>query len=285
MLTATDAMQTEVESVSPDMGLVDLERRFVMLGLNGFPVVEKDKLIGIVSRSDVVRILAVERATAEQQSDFYRSFEDPARARSSAAEASAIAAQVGERAGSLTVRDAMVRRVISVDRNRPLAEVAQLMLDGHIHRLPVLDEDRLVGLVTTIDLVRLFAKGRLVEADADDASGQALLAAGTKPSERLAQIRATLEQRLEALTQRSDAIEKDLRSAHDRDSQERATERENDEVLERLEESERAQLAQIRRALARIESDEYEVCEQCGGPVGQARQAALPGATRCLACS
>jgi len=285
MLTAADAMQTDVESVSPEMGLVDLERKFVMLGLNGFPVVEKGRLVGIVSRSDVVRILAVERSAAELQSDFYRSFEDPAHASSAAAEASAVSARVGQRAGSLKVRDAMVRRVISVDCDQPLAEVAQLMLDGHIHRLPVLDEGKLVGLVTTIDLVRLFAQGRIAEASPDAALHQHLLAAGSKPSERLDEIRKLLQARLERLTQRASAIEGDLRSGHDRDSEERAIERENDEVLERLEESERGQIDQIRRALSRIESDEYDACEQCGAPVGLARQAALPAATRCLACS
>jgi DnaK suppressor protein len=285
MLTAGDAMQTDVESVSPGTGLVDLERKFVMLGLSGFPVVEKGQLVGIVSRSDVVRILAVERSAAEQQADFYRSFEDPARASSAAAEASAVSARVGQRAGSLKVRDAMVRRVIGVERDQPLAEVAQLMLDGHIHRLPVLDEGKLVGLVTTIDLIRLFAEGRIAEASSDAAFHQQLLAAGSKPSERHDEARKLLEERLERLTQRTIAIEGDLRSEHDRDSEERAVERENDEVLERLEQSERVQIAQIRRALARIASDEYDTCEQCGAPVGLARQAALPAATRCLACS
>jgi DnaK suppressor protein len=285
MLTAADAMQTHVESVSPEMGLVDLERRFLMLGVSGFPVVERGDLVGIISRSDVVRMLAVERAAAEQQSDFYRSFEDPAGAKDPAAEVSAVAARVGARAGALSVRDAMIRCVISVSRDRPLTEVAQLMLDGHIHRLIVLDEGRLVGLVTTIDLVRMFAEGRIVEVQPDDAPAQGLLPAGEEPSKRLAQIRATLEQRLERLIRRSGAIGQELRSAHDSDSEERATERENDQVLERLEESERGQIAQLRRALARIESHNYDECESCGAAVGRARQTALPGATRCLACS
>ena len=71
----------------------------------------------------------------------------------------------------------------------------------------------------------------------------------------------------------------------DPDSGERATERQNDEVLERIGESERMHVAQVRRALARIEAGTYEACERCGEPVGQARQAALPEATRCRACA
>ena len=92
VLTAAHAMQTDVETVLPTMGLVDLERQFLIRGLNGFPVVEQGKLIGIVSRSDVVRILSVERSVAEQASDFYRSFEDPARAANASAEAAGLEA-------------------------------------------------------------------------------------------------------------------------------------------------------------------------------------------------
>jgi len=277
-------MKTDVESVSPAMGLVDLERKFLMLGMSGFPVIEEGKLVGIVSRSDVVRMLSVERATEEQLSDFYRAFEDPAHARSEALETAAVAARVGERAAALTVRDAMIHRVVSVDRDQPLSEVARLMVDGHIHRLPVIEDGKLIGLVTTLDIVGLIARGRLVEAQPDGVA-EPLIGPGVDETERQREIRATLERSLERLMHRTGAIEGDLRAAHDPDSEERAVERENDPVLERLGASERRQVAQIRRALARIDGGEYAACEVCGGPVGRARQAALPEATRCLACS
>ena len=41
VLTAAHAMQTDVETVLPTMALVDLERQFLIRGLNGFPVVEQ----------------------------------------------------------------------------------------------------------------------------------------------------------------------------------------------------------------------------------------------------
>ena len=278
-------MQTDVESVSPDMGLVDLERKFLALGRSGFPVVEQGRLVGIVSRSDVVRMLSVERAAEEQLADFYRAFEDPSQASTNEKlETAAVAARVGERAAALAVRDAMIHRVVSVERNQPLSEVARMMVAGHLHRLPVLDDGKLIGLVSTLDIVRLLAQGRLFDGHTDGAA-ELLLGAGTNDADRLSESRAALEASLERLTSRTNAIETDLRSAHDRDSQERATERENDEVLERLGASERGHVAQIRRALARIEAGEYETCEACGEPVGRARQVALPEATRCLGCA
>jgi CBS domain-containing protein len=166
MLTAADAMQLEVETVAPGLGLVELERRFLTLGISGFPVLEDERLVGIVSRSDVVRILSVERSNQEQLADFDRAFDDPSQPAET--ETAEVEARVGRRAEGFQVRDAMVQQVVSVERDRPLEEVAQLMLDKHVHRLPVIDrDDGLVGLVTSLDLVRLFAKGHLIEAERD----------------------------------------------------------------------------------------------------------------------
>jgi DnaK suppressor protein len=42
---------------------------------------------------------------------------------------------------------------------------------------------------------------------------------------------------------------------------------------------------QIMAALSRIERGEYGTCMQCGGAIAPARLAALPTATRCIACA
>jgi DnaK suppressor protein len=43
-------------------------------------------------------------------------------------------------------------------------------------------------------------------------------------------------------------------------------------------------LVQTERALARIESGTYGVCESCGEPIGKARLQAFPRATQCVKC-
>ena len=43
-------------------------------------------------------------------------------------------------------------------------------------------------------------------------------------------------------------------------------------------------LAQTERAIARIESGTYGVCESCGNAIGKARLQAFPRATLCVAC-
>ena len=56
----------------------------------------------------------------------------------------------------LTVEQVMTQSVITVGPDRPAREAARLMLDHKIGALPVLDEGRLVGIITETDIVRAF---------------------------------------------------------------------------------------------------------------------------------
>ncbi len=57
----------------------------------------------------------------------------------------------------LTVKEVMTRTLITVDPDRPVAEAARLMLEHKIGALPVLDGERIAGILTETDLVRAFA--------------------------------------------------------------------------------------------------------------------------------
>ena len=98
-------------------------------------------------------------------------------------------------------------------------------------------------------------------------------------------VRQRLQDRLEQLTRRVGAIEHDLRSVHDRDSQERASELQNDEVLEGLDAMSLAEVRQIQGALRRIADGNYGACASCGRPIGAPRLAAVPTTTACVACA
>lgn len=99
------------------------------------------------------------------------------------------------------------------------------------------------------------------------------------------QLREQLVTRLATLTSRVERIERDLRSPGDRDWVERATEQENDEVLEGLDELTRAEALRLRRAIERIDTGQYGTCAHCGQPIEAARLAALPSATTCVRCT
>ena len=50
--------------------------------------------------------------------------------------------------------DVMTRRVISLGREATVREAAELMLKADVHRILVMEEDELVGLVTTTDILK-----------------------------------------------------------------------------------------------------------------------------------
>jgi RNA polymerase-binding protein DksA len=98
-------------------------------------------------------------------------------------------------------------------------------------------------------------------------------------------LRATLEEKLGSLQHRLGKITHDLRQAAEPDAEEQAISRENDEVLEYLDNTSREELQQLQTAIARIDAGTYGVCTQCGAEISDQRLAALPYTTTCIACA
>jgi DnaK suppressor protein len=99
------------------------------------------------------------------------------------------------------------------------------------------------------------------------------------------ELRGRLEARLAEIVGRIDRIERDLRRTAERDWTEQATLQQNDEVLEGLDELERAEAVAIRQALRRIEEGDYGVCGRCGRPIETQRLSAVPTAETCMRCA
>jgi RNA polymerase-binding transcription factor DksA len=98
-------------------------------------------------------------------------------------------------------------------------------------------------------------------------------------------LRAQLEARLAVIGQRVERIEGDLRRTPDRDWVEQATELENDEVLEGLDDLGRTEAREIRETLRRIEGGTYGFCLECQQPIDEARLRAVPTAGLCIYCA
>jgi CBS domain-containing protein len=157
MLRVSDVMNSDVHTVAPEMPVAELEHAFLSHHVSGFPVVDRESLVGVVSRSDIVRMLDVERAHEGQISDYHRLWAPEPGAESIADTGS----RIGARMEGKTVADVMVQSVIVCTPDQTLREVADILAKHDIHRLPVSAGDRLVGILTSMDLVRLIAEGRL----------------------------------------------------------------------------------------------------------------------------
>jgi quercetin 2,3-dioxygenase len=139
---ASDIMTSPVVSVGPDASLRQVAALLSERRISGVPVLEDERLVGLVSQADLLR-----------------------RRRS------------GAQAGR--ARDIMTHEVMTVSADTPVAEVAALLEGYGIKRVPVLEEGRLVGIVSRSNLVQALAvQGPLEETQSDDdAIRAALLAA------------------------------------------------------------------------------------------------------------
>ncbi len=97
--------------------------------------------------------------------------------------------------------------------------------------------------------------------------------------------RAQLTERLEELERRLAGIDDALEAPHSKDWEEQAVEREGDEVLEDLGQAGRAEIAQIRAALARMDDGDYGFCVRCGTQISEARLDLLPATPFCRNCA
>ncbi|GIW42164.1 MAG: hypothetical protein KatS3mg076_2741 [Candidatus Binatia bacterium] len=147
VLEARDVMVREVITVSPETTLAELEDLLTSQRITGVPVVRDGKLVGIVSRSDIVRYFSLKRALGTILS---KKNED---------------ARLGE-LDHLRVEEFMAHDPITVAPNTPLEEIARTMVRKRVHRVVVTEGDRIVGLLSSLDVVRLVAEGKLAVAEA-----------------------------------------------------------------------------------------------------------------------
>ncbi len=98
-------------------------------------------------------------------------------------------------------------------------------------------------------------------------------------------IATALKARLSELRRHVAKVDRELHKRLSADSEEQATELENQEVLEGIEESEVTEINQIEAALKRISEGTYGTCANCGKHIDPRRLKALPTAATCISCS
>ena len=145
MLTAKEIMTRDVCTVQEETDLKDLAALFVEHNYKTLPVVDAaGKLTGIVSQTDLIeqdRPLHI--PTVISLFDWVLYLESPK-----------IFSDEVRKVSARKVGEICAREVITCTPDTPVEEVANLMVEHKIHLLPVLDEDRLVGVVARLDLIR-----------------------------------------------------------------------------------------------------------------------------------
>ncbi|MBP1843848.1 RNA polymerase-binding transcription factor DksA [Rhizobium petrolearium] len=101
----------------------------------------------------------------------------------------------------------------------------------------------------------------------------------------IAKYETILRTRKAELESRLSRIEQDFTSPRNPDDDDRAVERNNDEVLDELGEVGEKELVAIEAALARIAGGTFGTCVRCGQPISEKRLDAVPHAPLCQTCA
>ena len=143
-------MTADPVTVAPDASVTEVAKLMVDRGIGAVPVIEAGSLIGIVTEGDLImRDVKLEFPTYLHLLDGYILY-PPATARFETELKKAVAA---------TVRDVMTPDPLTVQADASVEDAATMLVERDVSRLPVLDGDRLVGIVSKSDVVRSLIAG------------------------------------------------------------------------------------------------------------------------------
>lgn len=137
-----DIMSAPVVSVPPSASIGEAAGLMLAHRISGLPVVTSDgKLVGMVSEGDFLR--RGELGTERKRSAWLEFFVSPGKS-----------ADEYVRTHGRTVQEVMTGDVITIRRKAALDEVVEAMSTHHVKRLPVVDNGKLVGIISRSDLLR-----------------------------------------------------------------------------------------------------------------------------------
>ncbi len=129
-MTVRDWMTPDPVTVTPDTTMRAAQRLMLEHGFRRLPVVEQEGLIGILSYGDI-------REAKPSDASSLSLYE------------------INFLVSKLRVREIMTPGPVTVSPDAPVATAAKLMLEHKIGGLPVVEDGRLVGIITETDICRL----------------------------------------------------------------------------------------------------------------------------------
>lgn len=126
----SEIMTGSPETLAPDSMLLDVKHIFEKQNFHHhIPVIHNDELVGMVSLIDFVRVIG-SAGLDDSESIYHR----------------------------LKVRDIMSISPLSVEPGTPAEDVANILARGEVHALAVCDNKRLLGIVSTADIIRFLLR-------------------------------------------------------------------------------------------------------------------------------
>lgn len=121
-MKVVELMNKDVVTCHPTEKLNIILNKLELFNIAGMPVVDKGKLVGMVCQSDILRGLKTGSMT------------------------------------ELSVSDVMTSDVVTVPPTESAVLVAKIMVEKHINRVPIVDNEKVVGIVTRGDIIKAVAE-------------------------------------------------------------------------------------------------------------------------------
>ena len=155
-MRARDLMTTDVETADPDDEISEVLTRLARAEFNGFPVVDGERVVGIVTQSDLVNLFQPSDRTLWIPVGFPPFLETLEYAIDLSWDSLDTELDLLKHAGD-PISTVMTEEVVTVDPDDDLDRLLDLLADDErdINRLPVVDDDdRLLGIVARQDILR-----------------------------------------------------------------------------------------------------------------------------------
>ena len=141
-------MTSPVITVAADATVGEAARLMLERNISALPVLDEgENLVGILSHTDF------------GLSPRYRPLAQNVYSMMGATITPRHVEEVSRQVSSKRVREVMRRQVVTAPADAPIAQVTETMLNKHIHRLPVMEGNKLAGIITRHDFLKLIAPG------------------------------------------------------------------------------------------------------------------------------
>jgi CBS domain-containing protein len=143
-----DIMTAEVVVAHPDTSVNLVARLMDGRAISGLPVVEDGRVVGIVTEADlIVRNTRLEPPAFFQILDALIPLETPGHYQE----------RLRHMLGTLA-RDVMTEKVVTIGPDEDMEALAELMVKRRVNPVPVVEDEKLVGIVSRSDIIRMMAR-------------------------------------------------------------------------------------------------------------------------------
>ena len=150
-----DAMNIDVITCKPDDPVSTLVDLFKNNHISGMPVVENEKVVGIVSETDLLKLFKTPEISVDMLLPSpFEIIEMPIRSVIRFEEFKKALKDIHMK----PVRDIMKKKVYSISPDSTLEDASSMMVKHRINRLPVIENGKLVGILVRSDIIRCLSK-------------------------------------------------------------------------------------------------------------------------------